>query len=873
MTKIETVYLVHHSHTDVGYTVDQPIVWELHTRFIDEALDLAEKYAASNSDGAFRWTVETTSVLDRWLQGASQRDIERFIAMERAGRIEVTAMFANLTPLFDTDQLIESFQLLRKLRSEYGFNIRYAMNCDVNGENWPLVDLLLDLGIEGFTMAINSHYGGPLEPRPSVFNWQGPSGRTLPTNNGWPYDKGWSEGIGRDADDFANVRWPRLQAYLDDIGYSLPILLLQSYHPYGDNGSAFEFTPFIDAWNAAGNSPRIVLATPSMWWAAVKAHQLETLRGDWTDYWNFGAISSALETTINRASRTRLRSADAIYAAASRLPASGRLWAGQAFRRYREQAWQSLNLWDEHTWGADTSIRQPYNLDTTTQWHHKANYAYVARSLSLMLQRDAIADFSHYAARAKPDDILVFNPLPWERTIAGEVSIHVTSPRGKAKDSTAARQHQDRVEHGSELQLLPTTIPALGYKVVARDQLIPSDAPPVITEEATVETERYRVRFDREQGGIISLYDKQLDWELVDLQAEYRFNSYVHEAVVDTSVPWPRNLQFQRNWAVPLAEIPVGWQMDWHARRSVPTGVISHKVHHLPTGIKVVQELNAPGCEGKLIQTVFLPNYADYVECESSWEMGLNAHPDATYVLFPFNLPEATARYDLGGQAVIAGEEQLPGVCRDYFTAQGWVDFSTDGRGVTVALPDNPLVQFGDFHFGDYQMEFSLGKAMLLGWVTNNYWETNFRAHQPGRVSARYRIQPYSGRFDEARAHQFGIEAANNLPLVQHLGEPAIEPSLLPSSGTLLTLPEAPILTIHVKAAEDASGIVVRLLNASDSPQTARIGSGLLTITESQACDLLEAKQSELSVANGTVSLDIPARRIAVVHLKIAAIG
>ena len=38
MPQIETLYLVHHSHTDVGYTHDQPIVWELHTRFIDEAL-------------------------------------------------------------------------------------------------------------------------------------------------------------------------------------------------------------------------------------------------------------------------------------------------------------------------------------------------------------------------------------------------------------------------------------------------------------------------------------------------------------------------------------------------------------------------------------------------------------------------------------------------------------------------------------------------------------------------------------------------------------------------------------------------------------------------------------------------------------------
>jgi hypothetical protein len=864
MPKLETIYLVHHSHTDIGYTHDQPVVMDLHTRFIDQALDLAEKYAGSDSDGAFRWTVETTLQLQEWLATASARDVERFKAMEKAGRIEVTAMFANLTPLLDADQLVESFQILHKLREDHGFNIRHAMNCDVNGENWSLVDVLLDVGIEGFTMAINSHFGGPVKPRPRVFHWEGPSGRTLSAFNGWPYDKGWREGIGRDADDMKNVRMPRMQAYLDEIGYPLPIVLLQSYHPYGDNGSAFDFTPFIDAWNAAGNTPRVVLATPSMWWDAVKQYEIETLRGDWTDYWNFGAASSARETKINRSSRARLRSADTLHAALSTLPATSNSWAEKSFSRHREQAWKWLHLWDEHTWGADVSIRNIPGDDPASQWNFKANYAYQARAYSLMLQRDALADFAQHVARQNADDLLIYNALPWERTISGAVPHHSTFPRGVPGDTTAGRHHQDRLEFATvKFNLPPTTVPGYGYAVVPRAALIDNTADVPVSDDAVVENQRYRVTFDREKGGITSVYDKQNNYEWVDQNAGYPLNGFVHEMVADTEHAWARHLMFHHNWDVPLAEIPHGWQPGWEAKRSTPSAVTSHKVARVPDGIRVTQELNAPGVDGgKLVQTVFLPNYDDTIVCESSWDMTLTTHPEAMYVMFPFNVPDATARYDIGGQAVLAGDDQLPGVARDYFTTQGWVDFAGSERGVTVATPDNPMVQFGNFHFGDYQMQFTLDKAMLLGWVTNNYWETNFRAHQPGRVTARYVIQPYTGGFDEGRAHKLGLEAINAAPVMQHMGEVPAETLELPASGTLLQLPDAPVLPIHVKAARDGKRVLVRLLNASDETQSATVGSGLLKIGSATQCDLLENAEGDLSVNNGAVTFEIPARAI-----------
>ena len=894
MSKVHTLYFIHHSHTDIGYTHDQPVVFDLHGRFLDEALRLADKYSDRDSDGAFRWTVENTFVLYRWLQGASAQQIERFKTLERAGRIEVTGMFANLTPLFDTDQLAETFQLLRPLRDDFGLTIRHAMNCDVNGENWPLVDLLLDLGIEGFTMAINTHFGGAPMQRPNVFWWEGPSGRKILAYNGWTYDTGWRFGIGHDAAMFEDTWWPRVERRLAEIDYPLPVLMVQSFHPFGDNGSAYEpFSRFIDTWNEQGKSPRLVMSTPNDWWAAVKAqsHLLPSYRGDWTDYWNFGSISSAHEQSLNRASRARLRAADALAAAiVGRADSTAESMATRSFARYRELAWHSLHLWDEHTWGADCSIRAPGSEDTAAQWHHKSSYAYTARSLSLLLQRDALAELGQHVQRTRPDDLLVFNPLPWPRPIAGLVPQEVASPRGVPEDAAAGRLFQDRMtyEHSrlatsvesatiqKQLWLKPVEVPGFGYTVVHRDELIEWEPRADFSEDVVVENDSFRLTFDRQRGGILSWYDKRLNQEWVDQSANYPFNGFVHEQVADHSHIWPRNLMFSMEWQSSDVERSRGWKPEWTVERRAPTRVLQHHVYRTPLGYYVIQSLEAPGCVGPLKQSVFLPDTENHIECESWWEMGLDVHPEATYILYPFNVPNATARLDLGVQPMAVGSDQLPGVCLDYFTVQGWVDFSNEEMGVTVAVPENPMVQLGDFHFAHNQAEYTLERAMLLGWVTNNYWETNFRAHQPGRVHARYRILPHGGGFNELHAHRFGLEAASAQPLFQHLGEPAPHPSLRPEAGSLLRLPqslspESPILTVHVKAAERRPGVILRLFNASDQAQPAEIGSGFLHILNARWCDLLEKPQGSIEVQNGTVTLNLPARRVTTLLLNVEA--
>ena len=156
---------------------------------------------------------------------------------------------------------------------------------------------------------------------------------------------------------------------------------------------------------------------------------------------------------------------------------------------------------------------------------------------------------------------------------------------------------------------------------------------------------------------------------------------------------------------------------------------------------------------------------------------------------------------------------------------------------------------------------------MLLGWLTNNYWETNFRAHQPGLITARYVMRPHKGGFDEDAAHHFGRSIVHSTPLFQQMGEPA-DTRALPASGTLLHLPDGPVQTLHVKAAVDGDGLIVRLLNASDATQEAAVGSALFAITGARTCDLLEQDGDDLPVQDGRVTLSLPPRRMAVLRIR-----
>lgn len=320
MSKIKEVLLLHHSHLDIGYTHPQPILWQLQQDYIDQAIRLCEETSGWDEQSKFRWTCEATAPLIKWLQNRSSNDVERLIRTVHSGQLGVAALPHHMTPLANSEQIIRGLYPVKWLRDQFGISIEVAINHDVNGQPWTFAQVLLDAGVRLYVVGINVHFGGFPLSRPMAFRWKVPDGRSLLTFNGEHYGffvhlcKIWEKSTKRVAEG--------LEEYvkeLEDRGYPLDFIYLTSTNtPIYDNCPPDRDLPhLIRRWNEEGHAIKIRFVTPSM-----LLERLETLpsslipeySGDWTDYWNFGSGSSAVETRVARRSKAMLRTADFLCA-------------------------------------------------------------------------------------------------------------------------------------------------------------------------------------------------------------------------------------------------------------------------------------------------------------------------------------------------------------------------------------------------------------------------------------------------------------------------------------------------------------------------------------------------------------------------------
>ena len=878
LSQIREILVLHHSHTDIGYTHPPTMVWELHRRIIDEAIELCEATAHLPASSRVRWTCETTAPIQYWLERATDRQITRFRRLVARGQMGAGAMSLNITPLSNAETLVRGLEPIGLLRKELGLPLKVAINHDVNGLPWPVADLLLDVGVEMLLMGINVHFGGYPMKRPRGFGWLTPGGRSLLAFNAEHYQSFDREA--RIQENSIDAMASGIAAYIHRLtagGYGYDFAYLSAtHHGFPDNNPPNPRTAqLIRQWNEEGRQPRIRYALPEEI-AAQLARQprshLPSHGGDWTDYWNFGSGSSAVETKVSRHARHRLTAAESLRAfsepsLAKTLPVA---WA---------DAWRNVLHFEEHTWSLYAALRQTPPEPVNEQWYEKAITAYEANSLASLLFRDVLEQWAGPAASGKfPVGLMLCNPSPVEKT--GWVRVPTKLVKGEWEFFSSNvlqleihRQLNVPPDHGTPNTFSapadtvlagPFTLPAFGYRYLSRTAIVAAAIPASLKSgDGFIESLHFRLNYDPDSGRILQLHDKARRVNLVDPSSPWNFFGYVQEmpdpAVHLHALPdQGREAFFETDW--PRLHLGQScWAADWQARRLAPTRLLEISTALTPAGAILVLRWAAPGVED-FTQKITLDVHRPQVTCTASFNKTDVRTAEGIYFTFPLAMANWQAHFDTAGVPVEFEREQLAGSCRDWVTVDSWVALH-DARGaVTLACPDAPLVQIGDFRFARGNHESDRSKPpLLLAWPMNNYWNTNFRASQPGYTQLRYVIASH-GAFDPAESARVASEAQAEIewqPVANIPGKKNGRFATVNGDGVLL-------LGASVRKRE----IILRLQNVRTEPVKTVVRLPGQAIVQARRVDPTGRKLDNPDVRDGALHVAIPPRTLWLVAIK-----
>jgi alpha-mannosidase len=860
MSKIKEVLILHHSHLDVGYTHPQPVLLELQKKYIDQALQLCELTEDWAEENKFRWTCESSYPVLRWLETASEQQIRQIRHYLQNGQMSISASFMHTTPLVTAEQAARMLQPIKEIRSRLGYEIKTVIHHDVNGQPWPYSQLLLDAGVEFFIMGINIHFGGIPLTRPMAFQWETPDKRKLLTFNGEHYSL-FSQICNVNAQD-TNIMAEGLTRYLEkidaspDYPFDFIYLTATNIPLYDNNPPDQELAGLIKRWNGENREQTISFVTPEQLYTRVRKHEekLPTYSGDWTDYWNFGSGSSAKETKLSRRTKQGMKTVEFLNAF--------QIEHDPSYMRMEKQAWEQIHLYDEHTWGAFNSVTEPDHLNVDIQWMHKAHYAYLANSLTgylLGVQMEKLAD--NPLQSEEPEGILVMNSssVPVKHDIRIPSSFTM---RGRHLSADRIRQTLMNIEaNHSATSYGIIELPPFSWRKIPLYRLQEAVSSNDITVDAgSIETPYHKCLFDPSTGRILSLYDKKADWEVLDVSSPWSLFQYVQESIDPNCQHNHRSTFFPRDVEKGNNSISV-WNHSWKARRLTHTGMKSCHVERSAHSATLVLQFDAPGVDDLEQRFTFFSYRADIEMKASCYKQDITT-PEGTYFAIPLNLKQWRCHYDTAGQFVELDAQQLPGVCRDYITVDKSVSVYDDLHGVTLVCPDAPLVQVGDFNFGKEQKSIPRHpNPLLLTWPMNNYWDTNFRARQPGFVSFTYMLTT-SHSFDPAVTMQTAVEAVSHVVTVPVIACKQEE------DGQFMQISGNGVQVFDVKPAEDGTGIVLRLGNCKDEHVDVRIHFPNRHIKAAYNTNVLEEIQTELTcIHNDTLELGVEAKQM--LHLLV----
>lgn len=775
-----TIYVIHHSHTDIGYTDCQEQIEANHIYYIRHALRILDHAHTDRPDWlGFVWQCEGWWTVEKFLETAEEKEKTQFWGYVRSGEIGLSANYMNMTELIDRRILEEYLERAGKRCAEEGIRVPCAMTADVDGYSWGYADALIRGGAKNLLSFLHTHHGRyPLFKKQTPFWWEAPSGKEILVWLGDHYllgnelglDGHWAQSYTCAEDGMGDMEAGDGQKAEARIANFVETMKRQGYpYDFTVTGVSGFFTDnacpsplileFIKAYNQKhGRDIRFCMVTLEQFFERLREEEKKTpfprYRGDWTDWWADGVGSTPVHVQHFREAQRRVGLAE-------------RLWARETgdvsgiekrFGELQKEAKENLMVYAEHTWGHSASVVEPHAPGVNCLELRKGLYAQrgheaAGRALLLIagingatpaLYSQGTREF----AVINPEDVQVREVVSFEveENLPENAEIFRVSDGRTVPFQTQAVPRGTRIYFTAEvkggekesyrLRELPAKWrPTAGVRTPFGADTVCDMESELWKDGKTVspwriENDWLRIRLDEEKG-VAELYDKEREMSLIRKDAAYPAFTPIYE---HTPVPDGNQCDTRKRMG--------------RNRKSAATERYAGKLR----GIRVLEsgalfdraELSYE-LPGTKICLVILTVYKE----EKKLDVDLRLHkesmwdPENLYLALPFTAGDGESCWmEKGGCVFRPRIDQLPGSCTDFYLIQNGVWFTGKEGTVLIATPDTPLIMMGEIKAHPILLagENKKNSDMVYSWVMNNFWETNFKVDLGGFHQYHYRM-------------------------------------------------------------------------------------------------------------------------------------
>lgn len=740
--QVTDIVVVFKMHVDIGYTDWAEGVLQKYTgSMLDETLNSIEVTSHLPKNEQFVWTIPGWP-LKYMLENCPA---DKKLKLENAvvsGRIIPHALPLTFeTEACDLENLVRGLAITSDINAEFGLpEARDAKLTDVPSHSRVLPTVLKNAGIDFLHLGCNPGSVSPEVPR--LFWWQGPDGSKLLTLY-------WAEYYGSGIlppKDWPHKTW------------------LAMIHTHENSGAPYpdEVAELLKIAKEQIPDVNIKIGRLSDFYDLLMKEKpnLPVVNGDMPDTWIHGYMSMPRETKLSKELQRKTYNTEILN---SQMNQWGMV--SKSVSPIIKSAVENMLLYDEHTFGAAMSHGNQYKWTYDDEfklnksighydylegtWIEKGNRIRKAEKIVKPLLHHQMKQLAA-SVNTNGKRIVVYNPLPWERSGRVDFFAGVYQKKFKiyALKDAVTGEIIPVYDDINFISFDAESVPSMGYKtyIPILEPVKYESALKLDENNSLLENKYFTLKIDREKGTLSSIFDKQNKRELVNQKSDKGFGEYILEQAGQKKID-----DYNKAYVKPGAE---NWANDEMIRPSVPNqeSMIYHgtceKIVYLNMGNAIrataFGRLNDKDTQSYLVTYTLYKNQP-YVEIV--WGVDgkkPNSLPEAGWLSFPFNLDNPEYRLYRTGGIVDPQRDFVKNTNADfYFLNTSMTMFNKSDMGVGLNCPASPGVSIdnpGLFRFS-IKKQLTTGKVFVN--LYNTQWGTNFTEWIEGSFSSKMYVWSY----------------------------------------------------------------------------------------------------------------------------------